>query len=64
MDPGAGIHDALTEMLKERPRGMLQAALEAEVPDHVNLHAAALDNDGRRVRESPQFGPPSPQRRA
>ena len=49
MDSGAGIRDALTDMLREGARTMLQAAIEAEVADYVNLHATALDNDGRRL---------------
>ena len=49
MDSGAGIRDALTDMLREGARTMLQAAIEAEVADYVNLHATALDSDGRRL---------------
>lgn len=48
VDLTIGSRDALTEILRQGARKMLQEAIEAEVSDYVARHAQAVDDQGHR----------------
>lgn len=43
------VSDALTDLCREGARKMLQAAIEKEVEDYINMHKDLQGSDGYRL---------------